>query len=231
VNAHPRRRHDDLDPRKVRIGVTLALLLAVAFVAAACSSAAQAATPGAQRVAIPEASVRYRAALHREAAQRFGLAAPVARLAAQLHQESGWRPDARSPFAEGLAQFTPATAEWIAGAFPRELAPADTWDPAWSIRALVIYDAWLLARVRGATDCDRWAKTLAAYNGGLGWIARDERLAVSRGADAARWFGHVEHHTARAAWAAKENRGYPRRILLVLEPAYIRAGWPGSLVC
>jgi soluble lytic murein transglycosylase-like protein len=216
---------------KVFHAITLAALLTFAVVAAACTSAAHAATPGVQRVAIPEASARYRAALHREAAQQFGLNAPVARLAAQIHQESGWRPDARSPFAEGLTQFTPATAEWIAGLFPRTLAPADTWDPAWSIRAMVTYNAWLLARVRGATDCDRWAKALAAYNGGLGWIARDERLAVSRGADAARWFGHVEHHTARAAWAAKENRGYPRRILLVLEPAYIRAGWPGSAAC
>lgn len=215
----------------LRRGPLLALLLAVAFVASACSSAAHAAPAGAQRVAIPEASARYRAALHREASQQFGLNAPVARFAAQIHQESGWRPDARSPFAEGLTQFTPATAEWIAGLFPRTLAPADTWDPAWSIRAMVTYNAWLLARVRGATECDRWAKTLSAYNGGLGWIARDERLAQTKGADAARWFGHVEHHTARAAWAAKENRGYPRRILLLLEPAYIRAGWPGSAAC
>lgn len=217
------------DTDRPRMGLILAAI--VALFTATCSAHAAAQAPASQRVVIPEASARYRMMLEREASARFGLGAPVARFAAQIHKESTWRPNAQSPFAQGLTQFTPATAEWIAALFPRELSPADVWDPAWSIRAMVVYNAWLYARVTGATECDRWAKTLSAYNGGLGWVRRDERLAAARGADPARWFGHVELHTARAEWAATENRGYPRRILLVLEPAYIRAGWPGVASC
>lgn len=190
------------------------------------------ATPAhAAGVTVPESSALYRHALQREASATFGLDAPVARFAAQLHQESGWRPDARSPYAQGLAQFTPATAEWIAEAYPA-LRPADPWDPLWSIRAQVTYMGHLWQGVTGAaTECDRWAFALSAYNGGPGWVARDRRLASAKGADASRWWSHTELHSKRAAWAFKENRGYPRRILLLLEPAYIAAGWPGSAVC
>ena len=172
-----------------------------------------------------------RHALQREASATFGLDAPIARFAAQLHQESGWRADARSPYAQGLAQFTPATAEWIAVAYPA-LRPADPWDPLWSIRAQVTYMGHLwLAVNEAATECDRWAFALAAYNGGLGWVVRDRRLTAVLGGDASRWWGHTEQNSNRAAWAKKENRGYPRRILLRLEPAYISAGWAGTAVC
>lgn len=201
--------------------VVLMLALAVLFSPAA--SAAE--------VAIPEDSARYRLALRVVAASEFGLDAPVARLAAQLHQESGWRAKAKSPYAQGLAQFTPATAEWIAHAYP-VLAPADPWDPVWSIRAQATYMRHLLRGISGAaTECDRWAFALSAYNGGPGWVARDRRLASAKGADASRWWANTELHSSRAAWAFKENRGYPRRILLRLEPAYIAAGWPGSAAC
>lgn len=185
----------------------------------------------AAEVAVPESSALYRHALQREAAAVFGLDAPVARFAAQLHQESGWRADARSPYAQGLAQFTPATATWIAQAYPA-LSPADPWDPLWSIRAQVAYMGHLWQGVAGAaTECDRWAFALSGYNGGPGWVARDRRLASAKGADGSRWFGNTEKHSNRAAWAFKENRAYPRRILLQLEPAYIAAGWPGSAAC
>lgn len=190
------------------------------------------ATPArAADVVIPEDSARYRLALRMAAGSEFGLNAPVARLAAQLHQESAWRPKAKSPYANGLAQFTPATAEWIAQAYPA-LAPADPWDPVWSIRAQATYMRHLLRGISGAaTECDQWAFALSAYNGGPGWVARDRRLASAKGADESRWFEQTELHSKRAAWAFKENRGYPRRILLRLEPAYIAAGWPGSAVC
>lgn len=203
------------------LAVVLLLSSAVLF-----SPAARAAD-----VVIPEDSARYRLALRVVAFSEFGLDAPVARLAAQLHQESGWRAKAKSPYAQGLAQFTPATAEWIAQAYP-VLAPADPWDPVWSIRAQAIYMRHLLRGISGAaTECDQWAFALSAYNGGPGWVARDRRLASAKGADASRWWANTELHSSRAAWAFKENRGYPRRILLRLEPAYIAAGWPGSAAC
>lgn len=173
----------------------------------------------------------YRLMVERETAEVWGIHAPTARIAAQIHQESRWRPNAASRFANGLAQFTPATADWIAKKFPRELAGFDPWDPAQAVRAMVIYDHWLINRNPGATECDTWAFGLASYNGGEGWLRRDQRLAAGDGADADTWFGHVENYTQRAGWARQESRAYVRRILLQLEPAYIDAGWSGTAVC
>ena len=204
--------------------IVLALLVLLATESRAATSASDA------QVRIPSASVRYRLHVEREASLQWGLGAPVARIAAQLHQESAWRADAQSPYAQGLAQFTPATAAWLPGICP-EVGEPDPWDAGWSIRAAVCYDAYLHAAVRGADECERWAMTLSAYNGGLGWVRRDVALAAARGADPLRWFDHVELHTARAKWARIENRDYPRRILRVLEPAYIAAGWSGEAAC
>ena len=73
--------------------------------------------------------------------------------------------------------------------------------------------------MRAADDCNRMAKSLSAFNGGLSWIARDERLAASKGLDPARWFGNVETvNSGRSAANWRENRQYPRRILVNLSP-------------
>jgi soluble lytic murein transglycosylase-like protein len=207
------------------------LLLACALfhkLAVAAPPAPSAARPA--TVTVPQTSARYRIALEREVAANFGVAAPTARIAAQIHQESLWRPTAKSAYAVGLSQFTLPTAEWLPTVCP-SVGPPDPWDAAWSIRAIACYDAWIYQRVRAATECDRWAFVLAAYNGGIGWIPRDRAHAAKHGADPQRWWGHVEYYSTRSARALVENRGYPRRILLLLEPAYVRAGWPGAVVC
>jgi soluble lytic murein transglycosylase-like protein len=179
---------------------------------------------------IPARAYQYRSALIRCARVEWGLAAPVATFAAQLHQESLWDPDARSRYAGGLAQFTPATANWLPEVAPQVGEPAP-FNPGWALRALCAYDHHLHDRISAKTPCDRWAMTLSAYNGGLGWLNRDRRLASSSGLDPSRWWGHVETVNAgRAPWAIRENRGYPRRILLTLEPVYEAAGW-GEGVC
>lgn len=184
---------------------------------------------------IPESSALYRLQLERETARQFGLDAPVARIAAQIHQESGWRPTAQSPFAQGLAQFTPATAKWLPDVCP-EVGKPDPWDTGWSIRAITCYDAWLYKRVRpmpagrSLDECTRWAFTQRAYNGGEGWLQRERAKAAAAGANPNDW-RQVEKYRVRADWAHKENIGYPRRILLVLEPRYLRAGWPGKAAC
>lgn len=184
----------------------------------------------AAEVRIPEASVQYRLKLERACSARFGLNAPIARVAGQLHAESRWQPAAQSRFADGLAQFTPATAKWLPTICP-DIGAFDPWNADQSIDAMCCYDAWLHQRVRGATECDRWAFTLSAYNGGLTWVQRDKQRASASGADPLRWFGHVAAHSARAGWAFAENRGYVERILLRYEHAYIAAGWPGEAVC
>ena len=181
------------------------------------------------RVQIPLASARWRHQAEQVAADLFGVDASAARLAAQIHQESAWRPDANSwAGAEGMAQFMPATGRWLAQKFP-SLGTYDPWDPEWSLRAAATYDKWLLARNQGRNACASWAFALSAYNGGETRLKRERRAA----ADPGLWFGAqgAAMHRARGLSAWRENRGYVRRILLVLEPAYLAAGWGGQAVC
>lgn len=203
----------------------------VALMALALCSCAQpiAAEP------IPANAAGHKRDLTRLAQQQFGLDAPVALFAAQIHQESSWRADARSPYANGLAQFTPDTAEWISQAYP-QLGEAAPFSVRWSMRAMLRYNKHILSRVkpwyaRDVPECDRWAFALSAYNGGPGWVTRDRRLAEAEGADPDQWWCNVEHHTERADWAERENRQYPRRILKELAPVYSEQGWQGPLPC
>ncbi|WP_066134017.1 transglycosylase SLT domain-containing protein [Bordetella ansorpii] len=177
----------------------------------------------------PRASLQYRDAVIRNGRAVWGLDAPIAVFAGQLHQESAWRADAVSAVgAQGIAQFMPDTSAWIAGLYPT-LAANAPFNPSWAIRALVQYDLWLHARISAADDCQRMAMTLSAYNGGLGWIQRDQRLAAGRGLDRAVWFDQVETVNAgRSAANWRENRAYPRRILYVHQARYL--AW-GSGVC
>ncbi|PKF70430.1 lytic transglycosylase domain-containing protein [Pseudomonas fluvialis] len=182
--------------------------------------------------AIPTAAEQHRRTLVRAAHAEWGLGAPVATFAAQVHQESAWRVNARSPVgAQGLAQFMPATADWMAEIYPRSLGPAQPYNPGWALRAMVAFDRWLYERNQAVSECDRWAFVMAGYNGGNGWVNRDRRLASAKGADPLAWFGHVErHNSGRSASNFKENRHYPRAILLRWEPMYVAAGW-GPGVC
>lgn len=180
---------------------------------------------------IPKAAYQYRSTLTRVARLEWGLAAPVATFAAQLHQESLWQANAESyAGAQGLAQFMPSTAKWLPEVMPQTGKPAP-FNSGWALRALCAYDRWLWERIDAATPCDRMAMTLSSYNGGQGWLNRDKRLAARSGLNPRHWWDHVETVNAgRAKWAIKENRKYPRRILLELEPMYEAAGW-GKGVC
>src|SRR5690606_26228865 len=133
---------------------------------------------------IPQAANAHRATLVRAAHSTWGLDAPIATFAAQVHQESRWRADAESPVgALGIAQFMPATAVWMEEIYPRTLANADPLNPGWALRAMVKYDLWLHQRNHANDPCDHWAMTLAAYNGGQGWVNRERKLALASGAD------------------------------------------------
>lgn len=186
-------------------------------------------TMAASHAGVPDSAYRYQRDLIREARAAWGLSAPVATFAAQIHQESGWRADARSAYASGLAQFTPDTARWIAGAYPRELAAGQPLNPAWAIRALVVYDLHLWTGLHAATGCDRMAMALAGYNGGAGWINREKRKTTAAGGDAERWFNQVEAHCIRSEASCRENRDYPRKILTRWQPMY--ATWGQAINC
>lgn len=207
---------------RTRVFAMLPLALLIGL---ACSWAA------AFAVEIPrEAKVQQRL-LVRTANYSWGLEAPVALFAAQVHQESAWRPSARSPVgAEGLAQFMPRTGQWMSEIHP-DLGAAQPMNPAWALRAMVLYDAWLYKRVDASSPCERWAFTLSAYNGGLAWIRRDQQVAAAAGADPKVWFEQVEKFNAgRSKAAFSENRHYPNVIIKRWQSLYVSNGW-GLGVC
>lgn len=207
-------------------------LLLLALVLCAIAGLWLAEAKAASLASPPPQAERYRRDLIRSARYVFGMSAPIAVLAAQVHQESAWNPTARSAYASGLAQFTPATARDMARLHPDELgngskegAPLDS---RWALLALCRYDKTLFdAASYAATPADRWAFVLAGYNGGPGWIPRDRAKARAQGLDASRWFGHVETVNAgRAPQFFRENRDYPRRILITHQRLY-RSWGPG----
>nr|WP_230676190.1 MULTISPECIES: transglycosylase SLT domain-containing protein [Yersinia pseudotuberculosis complex] len=182
--------------------------------------------------AIPADAQRYHRILVRSAHAEWGLDAPVSTFAGQIHQESRWRDNARSPVgAKGLAQFMPATADWIADIYPQQLGENQPYNPAWALRALVTYNRWHYQRLSAATECDRWAYVLSAYNGGLAWVQRDRKKATAAGLEPTRYWGVVETVNAgRSAANFRENRDYPARIIYRWQPLYRQAGW-GKGVC
>ena len=95
-------------------------------------------------------------------------------LAAQVDAESAWDPNARSPYAEGLAQFTAATAgdaaNWCEGGSDF----ADWRVPGWQLRCQIAYMRWLGRYTKGAaTVRDSWLMRFHAYNAGPGWTLRE----------------------------------------------------------
>ncbi len=175
---------------------------------------------------IPPSAEQYRRQLIREVRYYFGLNEPVSPFAAQIHQESAWRSGICSPYACGLGQQTEATAQDLARMYPKDLeGRAAPLDPHWSIRAMVLY---MRQFHRAYPVPDYWeerAFSLARYNGGSGHVQRERTMAKAAGADPNRWFLHVERFCKRAAWACRENRDYPRKILFRWEPLYRAAGW------
>jgi soluble lytic murein transglycosylase-like protein len=181
------------------------------------------------RTPLPRLANAHRRDLTRIVQQEWGLSGNVALHAAQIHQESAWKSDAKSwAGAEGLAQFMPSTATWIAEIHP-DLAPVAPYSPDWAMRAQSRYNKHLIARVQGHTDCDRWWHTLRSYNGGLGHLNAESRNA----ADAAdrRATDATCGSARRSIKHCPENLGYPRRILIDLEPRYLTNGWPGRATC
>jgi soluble lytic murein transglycosylase-like protein len=214
---------------RIALIIALALICLLPLLALSDDTPADAVLMRFAPAAIPRAAQKYKHDLIRHSRHVWGLNAPVAVLAAQIHQESHWNKDAKSVFASGLTQFTPATAEWISGAYPKDLGTNHPLNPQWALRAQSIYVKQLYDDTDAATPCDQMWKTLWKYNGGAGWVRRDEKLAAKSGANI-RIAKEVEPFNAgRAAAFFKENRDYPRVILLKWQPLY--SSWGGEIVC
>lgn len=173
---------------------------------------------------VPHVAARYKLTLLREAHSQWGLDAPVAAFAAQIHQESAWNPEALSRVgAQGLAQFMPATATWWCERGRVSLVDCSPRNPAWALRAMVGYDRWLYERTpQRYTPHERLWVALRAYNGGLGhWQA--EAAAAGFAQPTLSQVDAACGKARRAVVHCRENLGYPRRILVDLQPRY--AGW------
>ena len=173
---------------------------------------------------VPPAAEAYRRDLVRAAQGVWGMDAPVSLLASQIHAESGWRPGAVSPAgARGLAQFIDATAADVARRYGG--GPASPFDPRWAMTAQSRYMRELHGAVNGAAnESERMAFALAAYNGGMRWVQR--RRAASPTPE--RCFNAAcDINPGITAANQRENRAYPRRIILELLPRYHAAGWGG----
>lgn len=179
---------------------------------------------------VPREAMRYQRDLIRSAHSIAGLNSPVAAFAAQIAQESGWNPKAVSIVgAQGMAQFMPATAQWWCDLNRLSATDCQPANPVWSMRALIGYDKWLYDRVKADTEFDRWWAALRAYNGGLGHWQKEaaavhpsmDRVAIDSAC------GHAlrtANYRPRSIKFCPENLGYPRRILIVLQPHYLSWG-------
>ena len=178
---------------------------------------------------IPAAMLRYRSEIIRASRVEAGLDAPVATFAGQVEQESGGNPEARSPVgALGLAQFMPATARDLGRTRP-DLGPAVPTNPGWALRAMVAYDLAQLRRITANTECDRWIMALLAYNGGLGWVWRDQAKAKAQGLDPGSWAVVARINAGRAAAAKAENARYGPAIVYRRQPKYLV--WGPGVMC
>lgn len=180
---------------------------------------------------IPRAAHDYKLTLHNEYRKAFGLNTPADAFtigAGTIHQESAWNPRAASAYAQGLAQFTPAT--WGDALLwdPSIGALGDIWNPKAAIRAMAVYHSRLYRSYAavGRTEEDRWGFSLSGYNGGGGNTNKDRRLCLMQlHCDAARWFGHVELYSGRAPQFKIENRQYVFKIWQRWRPLYAGAGF------
>jgi len=180
----------------------------------------------------PPGAVRYRRLLMQAWQYHFGLAEDPAIGFGQVHQESRFECGALSPKGSaGCAQFMPATAEWINSLIPKEVQKTCSsrsgcpMDPQWALTALVEYDWRLWGSHRwAANNRERWAFSLAAYNGGSA-VSTGERAACGNSprCNPTHYFDHVELFcgaTGRSPVACRENRQYPHIILDQWAPAY-----------
>lgn len=166
----------------------------------------------------PRESLPYQRDLIRNARAVWGMMAPIATFAGQIHQESTWRADIVSHAgAEGLAQFMPATAKWIAGAYPQELGENQPRNPSWALRGLVRYDKHLWDRqAKWNTECDRMKFTLSDYNGGSGWRMKRQQRSSDPGSFEIT--GII--NPGITSGNQRENQEYPQRIIHRWQPLY-----------
>lgn len=137
--------------------------------------------------------------VYKESRYFIGSDAPVHYFMGQVEQESRCI-EGITAFdgGMGLGQFMPGTAEWIQAreSALKEFGTApQPYNPRWAVRALILYDRWLYREA----DCEGWYYAFRSYNGGLGNLNKEIRLAHSCDKSA------VERHCKRRSIRLKNG--------------------------
>lgn len=131
---------------------------------------------------------------------------------------------------DGSVRFNKFEELKVAHAGLRSWAWADRYRADYQLLAIVEMDKALFRTWQDvATTRDRWAFTLAAYNGGKGGLLQDRLLCTNtKGCNPRVWFGNVEHHSLKTRKvnpgygksAFEINREYPHLILNLRRDKY-----------
>ena len=204
-------------------------------------------SPAAADTTIPERAHFYAPILKKEITQTWPDIPLPAALAGQVEQETCpslthkkcWNPRAElktsREYGFGLGQI--AVTSWFNNFEEVKKLDAklkswrweDRYDPARQLRALVVMDKKAYFKLSFATDhYERMAFMFSAYNGGLGGVMQDRRLALSKGADPNKWFGNVEIYSFKSKTKLQGygksffeiNRGYVKAVLTMRMQKY-----------
>jgi len=175
----------------------------------------------------PPNANQYIPLIKRELSRYWKDLCPKELIPAQIEKESGWKVRAERKvgreYGFGLSQIT-----IVKGRFNNFLEAKRRWkkelkdwtwnnrfEPKFHIRFMILYDKALYSKMTFAEDnFQRLAFTLSAYNGGIGWLLADRRLAKEKGYNPNVWFCNVEMVSKRSKSSFRINRYYVRSILL-----------------
>ena len=133
-------------------------------------------------------------------------------LGSQIEAESAYNPQARSIYARGLAQNTPENEEDLLRRYPELRKYANKLDPRWQLLGQCLMMKRLMENLTGSEYKDDFRISARSYNGGVGWIIKERRLARKNSQDPNDYDVLVPLCSEFRGTHCKENLAYSPRI-------------------